>query len=162
MQITYNLTEEFKEKYISTNFDTKTKAILRIIILVSSIVLLIISLMAIIAKDLILFMFPMIISIIGFYVAFLPKILKKKYFKSLDFDDNKVVQIDKDGLFFKSSSRTTHFNYSEIKSIRLIDNYFILIVFRPGDSIAIPKYAFSNDNEMIDFINKIKSNAKIL
>lgn len=162
MKINYKITNEFKERYISTNFDVKNKTILRSIVFIASIILLFISLIALISQDYSLFIVPLVIALSGFYITFLPRILKKKYIKSLDFNNENIVEVNESDLTIVSSSRTTTFNYSQVKEIYLVSNYFIFIRFRPGDSIVIPKYAFSDDTETIDFINKIKINAKIL
>jgi hypothetical protein len=162
MKIDYKITDEDKQKYISSDLNTKKKTIPKIMVFVSSIILLLISLMALIAKDY-AFATPILIflAIIHLLVN-LPKLLKKKYIKSIDVNEERSVQVNDDSLTVANSSRTTIYKYSDIKSVDLINNYFVLIKFKLGDSVVIPGSAFSNTDDNIDFINKIKTNARII
>lgn len=162
MELNYKITNECKEKYIKTNFDTKFKAILRGVMFFISIIMALFSLMALISKDYPFFFFALIVSIAGFYVAFQARILKRRYIKSIDPDNETTIQITDDGVILGNPSRTTRFSYSEIKSIDFVNDYFVFIKFNPGDSAIIPNYAFSNKEEMISFINEIKASANIL
>ncbi len=162
MQITYNITEECKEKYISSDFNTKNKTFLKIFVFLSSFILIVILLMALIAKDY-SFAVPIIIFLgIMYFILQSPKLLKKKQLNKIDTKDERTVEINENHLTVTKPTRTTSYKFNEIKEVTLVNDYFVFVKFNLGDSLLIPKYAFLNDTEMIDFINQIKTNAKIL
>lgn len=167
MQISYKLTEEDLKKYISTNFNPKKRTILKIISTIGVVVLIIIVLMALISQD---YFFATCITLFLIVIytldKFAPKHLKKKYIKKLKetsaINELRTIELKDDEIVVSSPSRTSIYKYSEITSVNLVNNYFVLIKFNLGDSIAIPGSAFSDNTEKIDFINRIKTNAKIL
>ena len=167
MQITYKLTEEDLGKYISTDFKAKEKPISKIISTIAVIILVLIVLMALIAKEYFIAI-CIFLLLIAIYVAdkYVPKRLKKKYIKKLKetstINELRTIELKEDEIVVSLPSRTSIYKYSEITSVNLVNNYFVLIEFNLGDSIAIPGSAFSNNTDKIDFINRIKTNAKIL
>lgn len=167
MQITYNLTEEDQKKYISTNFEPKKISPRKIIILIAAIFFFFLALIFLIISDYPWAIIMFAIAILYCYLLYgLPKKYKKKYLDKLTstgvLKETKTIEVNDGELRFTSPSRTVIHQYSDIKDISIINNYFIIIIFKHEDSIAIPKSAFSNNTEMIDFINQIKTNAKIL
>lgn len=162
MLITYKITDADKRKYSSSSLNKKKQTVPKLLFYSGTIILVLISLIAIIAKD-----FSFATPIIAFLIvthllANIPKLLKNKYIKSIDSDEERTIEISKDSLIISNPSRSTSYNYSDIKSVDYVDDYFVLIKFNLGDSSLIPVSAFSNNTEMIDFVNKIKTNAKIL
>ena len=167
MQITYNVTEEDQKKYIATNFVQKKTSFRKIIIILSIIVLIFSSLTLFAVSEYFLGSVAFFFAALYFYFCFLyPKRLKKKYLQKLNstgiLEETKTVEVSDDELRFISSSRKTSHKYSDIFKISILKDNFILINFKHEDSLAIPKSAFSDNAEMTNFINKIKSNAKIL
>jgi len=125
-------------------------------------ILIIILLMALIAKD-----YSFAISIIIFlgiiyFILQSPKFLKKKQLNKIDTKDERTIEINENHLTVTKPTRITSYKFNEIKEVTLVNDYFVFVKFNLGDSLLIPKYAFLNDTEMIDFINQIKTNAKIL
>lgn len=162
MKITYSITKEDFNKYISSDFSTRNKTIPKILLFIGSFILMIILLMALIAKDY-SFAIPIIIFLgIIYFASYSSKLLKKKYLNKIDIKDERTIEINENHLTVTNSTRTTSYKFDEVKEINFINDYFVLIKFKPGDSIVIPKTAFSDNTKMIDFINKIKTNAKIL
>lgn len=165
MQVDYKFTEEDQRKYLSTNFNNNPKFK---IIPILAIILLSVSLILSFTLD--DFFYTIVLLAILFLVIFFyyinPRIIKNKYIKNLKssgvLDENKTIEVSEYELKISSQSRTTAYQYSDITSISIINDYFIHVNFSLGDSIIVPKTAFSTNTEMIDFINKIKSNAKII
>lgn len=165
MQISYKLTEDDQRKYISTNFSNNSK--LKIIPIIAIILLSISFILSFALNDL---FYTVLIFILLCLVIFLyyikPRVLKNKYIKNLKtsgiFNETKTIEIGDNELKFSSPSRTSTHKYSDVTSITLVNDYFIHISFKHSDSIVIPKSAFSDEIDMIDFINKIKLYAKII
>lgn len=162
MKITYTLTDEDLQKYTTTDFINSNKIIPKILIFVGSFVLIVILLMAIIAKDY-SFIIPITIVFMLLHVILKsPKFFKKKYLKTINTNEKRIVEIGDNDLIVTNSTRSTYYKFSEIKEVSFVNDYFVFIKFYQGDSLIIPRTAFSDNEELIDFINKIKSNAKIL
>lgn len=162
MQITYTLTEEDKEKYLKSNFDTKKRTVPKVMVFLGSFVLLLILFMALIAKD---YSFTVPLSIFLVFILLIlyyPKQLKKKYIKGLNSNDERSIELKESALVVSSSTRETSYSYTDIKKVDFINDYFVLIEFKLGDSIVIPKSAFQDNLNIITFINLIKTNAHIL
>lgn len=167
MQITYNLTEEDQKKYISTNFEPKKISPRKIIILIAAIFFFFLALMFLIISDYLWAIIMFAIAILYCYLLYgLPKKYKKKYLDKLKssglLEETKIVEVNSNELKFSSPSRTTTHSYSDLSNISVVGDNFILINFKHADGIVIPTSAFSSKDEMINFINQIKTNAKIL
>ncbi|WP_333638516.1 YcxB family protein [Tissierella praeacuta] len=167
MQITYNITQEDQKKYISSSFISHKKHKFKVISIIVIIVLSFSFILALTIKEYFHSIIALILLALNVFIYHLnPKRFKKKYIRSLKnsgiLEETRIIDISDNELKFSSSLRTVIHQYSDIKNISIINDYFIVISFKHEDSIAIPKSAFSNDIEMIDFINKIKTNAKIL
>ena len=162
MKVTYTLNDADIKKFMSSDFRTKKNTILKIILVVTFIILTLILLISLIAKDYLfstpLFLFLLFVSIILYY----PKVLKKKYIKNLNTDNKKAIELKEGVLVVSSSDRKTSYNYTDIKKVNFVNDYFVLIEFKPGDSIVIPKSAFNDNLEITTFINLLKTNAHIL
>lgn len=167
MQITYNITEEDQKKYISTNFEPKKISPRKIIMILVTIFFFFLALMFLIISDYLWAIIMFAVAILYCYLIYdLPKKHKKKYLDKLKssglLEETKIVEVSQNELKFSSPSRTTAHSYLDLSNITVIEDNFILINFKHADGIVIPTSAFSNKNEMIDFINQIKTNAKIL
>ncbi len=162
MKITYNITEEDLKKYVSSDFSTKDKTISRILLFIGGFVLIAILLLALIAKDYSFAMPITVFLVVIYFILKSPKLLKKKYLNRINTEDERIIEINENHLTVTNSTRTTSYKFNEIKEVTFVNDYFIFIRFNPGDSLLIPKTAFSDNMEMIDFINKIKVKSKIL
>lgn len=166
MLITYKITEEDKKRYISSNLITNKSKMLNIIFLLCFLILFSITLLALIAKD---YFFAFSVFAVSMVLLILvrnaPKFQKKKYISSLEknsyLNETRTVRIDENHLMVGTSSRTTCYKFLDIKKVES-DGYFVVITFRAGDSVAIPGSAFSNYEERIDFLNLIRTKAKII
>lgn len=162
MKITYSITEEDLKKYVSSDFSAKNKTIPKLLLFIGGFALIAILLLALIAKDY-SFAIPITVFLVVIYfILKSPKLLKKKYLSRINTEDERIIEINENHLTVTNPTRTTSYKFNEIKEVAFINDYFVFIKFNPGDSLLIPKSAFSNDTEMIDFINQIKTNAKIL
>jgi hypothetical protein len=162
MKITYSITEEDLKKYVSSDFSAKNKTIPKLLLFIGGFALIAILLLALIAKDY-SFAIPIIVFLVVIYLILKsPKLLKKKYLNKIDTKDERIIEIDENHLTVTNSTRTTSYKFNEIEEVTFVNDYFIFIRFNPGDSLLIPKTAFSDSMEMIGFINKIKVKSKIL
>ncbi|HOA79960.1 MAG TPA: YcxB family protein [Defluviitaleaceae bacterium] len=165
MQISYKLTEDDQRKYISTNFSNNSK--LKIIPIIAIILLSISLILSFTLDDL---FYTVIIAALLFLIVFLyyinPRNLKNKYIRDLKasgiLGETKTIEVNENNLTVSSLSRTTVYQHSDVTNVSVVNDYFIYISFKHGDSIVIPKSAFTNEIDMIDFINKIKLYAKII
>ena len=162
MKITYTLTDEDLQKYTTTDFVNKNKIAPKTLIFIGSFILIIILLIAIIAKDYSYVVSIALFFMILYFILQSPKFFKKKYLKALNTDEERIVEIGDKDLMVINSTRSTSYKFSEIKEVNFVNEYFVFVKFNPGDSLIIPKTAFSNNEEIIDFINKIKTKARIL
>jgi len=162
MKITYTLTDEDLNKFSTSNFSNKNKTIPKVLFFAASLVLIVILIMALIAQDYIFALMPAIFLLIAYFILKSPKILRNKYLKSIDTTGVRAVEINNSELIATNSSRSTSYRLNTVDKVELLDDYFVFIKFNQGDSLIIPSSAFSTKDEMINFINKIKTNAKIL
>ncbi|MGI6141782.1 MAG: hypothetical protein ACOYEH_08655, partial [Caldicoprobacterales bacterium] len=114
MKVSYTLSDEFFDKFISTSFEPKYKAVLRVILTILSGLLVLFSIMLLIAEDYVLFVFPFVMAILFFYISFLPKIQKRKMIKSADIASECYLELNDDNLIIAGLSRTTNINCSQI------------------------------------------------
>ncbi len=167
MKITYTLTDEDFQKYISTNFEPNKFNIKKIFFVFVIVIFSLASLLFFIFNEYTLGI--IMLSVVVLYVFLLieyPKIMKKKYLKKLEssgkLNELKTIELNVDECRFISPSRTIIQDYSDFSSISVLNNDFIMITFKQEDSMVVPISAFSNKDEMITFVNRIKTNAKIL
>lgn len=163
MKLSYAFTDEDLEQYIKTDFNNKKNKILsKLLMFVLIFITVFISLAFLFTKDLSFLILSIILLILTYFLSNKTKFLKKKYINKIKTDGEKTVEITDTHLILTSLTRSSSFTLDEIKEVNLINNYFIFIKFSLDDTFVIPKSAFSTDVEMINFINLIKTNAKIL
>lgn len=161
MKITYTFSDDDQMKYINTNFDTKITP-RKIILVIAIIVFSFLGLAFMFSSD--YYYAFLMFAFVAFYLYLLfgyPKRVKKKLSKTV-VGVQRIVEITESELTIIEPTRTNIYKLSEIKTVNLIDDYFASIGFDDNYSFVIPKSAFPTKDEMIDFINKIKTNAKIL
>lgn len=167
MKITYKLTNDDIQNYISTNFETNKFNSRKIILILGIVIFSFIGLVFLSISDYFEGVLMFALVIFYFYLLFgLPKRAKKKYINSLKssgyLDETKVIEVNENEFKFETPSKTSIYHCSNISNISVIKDNFVLINFKHEDSLLIPTSAFSSKDEMVDFINTIKSNAKIL
>ena len=167
MKITYTITEDDQQKYIMTDFGKKKFSLSKIIMTLVIIFFSLFGCIYFIVSEYFFGFFMFSIAILYFYLLrYHPRRIKKKYLNKLMssgiLGETKTVEVTPDGLKYESPSRTTIYKYASLSNISILDDSFVFIEFNSGDSLLIPTSAFSSNDEMVDFINTIKSNAKIL
>ncbi len=167
MQVSYRFTKDDIDNYLSTNFPLKKKRISNIIFIIGITFLVITDLMFLIIKDYsYTLFFTFFIILLLALNKYIPKHMKKKYINKLKstglIEELTTIELKEDEITISSPSSTSTFKYSVIEKVSLIKNYFVLIEFKSGENIVIPGSAFSSNTEIIDFINQIKTKAKIL
>lgn len=156
MQVSYTINDEFKEKYLSINFDGKAMTKKRRLFLFMSLALIGASFVALYLKKYILFSFCLLISLPGIYITFLPKVIKRKYIESLNQNERSTIKLRDDTLTVSGGSHFAEVSYSQITDLKVYDDYFLVITFDGNNSLLIPRYAFSNDQQMDTFIETLK------
>ena len=157
MQVSYKITDEFKEKYLSIDFDEKRKSNMRKVILLISIALIIFALIALYNRRFLLFTFPTLISLPGIYIAFLPKTIKRKYIEKLDPNEKSVIKINEDHLTISGSGKLANVEYSQIKDLKIVGDYFVVIVFNDGNAALIPNYAFTDNSHRDNYVSTLRN-----
>ena len=139
MQVSYKITDEFKDKYLSIDFDEKRKSNIRKAILIICIALIIFAIIALYNRRYLLFTFPTLISLPGIYLAFLPKTIKRKYIEKLDPNEKSIIKINDNYLTISGSGKTANVDYSEIKDLKIVGDYFLVIILNDGNA-ALPSF----------------------
>ncbi len=165
MEINYSLTETDYKKYISSDFNlisTKKRTLIRAINVITVFLILI----SLFFRDL---TFTLALAVIfAFFIylqVFQPRLMKIQLIKKLNKANLlgvKTIRLDDEKMHIIDKLSTSAHLYSSIEKIAIIEDAFVLILFKTQNSFVVPISAFKDHNEKVDFINKIKSLAKIL
>lgn len=167
MKIIYTLTEEDQGKYLSTNFAPKKIKARMGVMSVIMFFLFLFSFYSFAGSSYIMGSFFLFFALLYFYLIFTaPKKAKKKYLDELKstgvLSETKTVEASDNELRFTSPSRIVVHAYEDVSNVTVVNDSFVQINFKHADMILIPPSAFSNNDEIIEFVNLIKLNAKIL
>lgn len=165
MEIKYSFTETDYKKYINSDFNLISPK-RRILIRAINVVIVFLILISLFFNDLTFTLtLSAIYALFVYLQVFQPRLMKKQLIKKLkksDLLEGKTIRLDDDKMHIIDKNTTFSHLYSNIEKIDVIKDAFILILFKSQNSFVVPISAFKDHNEKVDFINKIKTSAKIL